>query len=323
VVEYGKPVTISEELFKKYKERPTKRDALQGLLEQVEDGMRSVIVTAPDYSELRLIHTVRRMYQHTGSTGISTQMRQDLARRMAVGYRQLLVKHNGVLPDELIQLQKKLRAYEKELDDCGLKDFQVNNLQIPYRKLVYSFVHGLIVLTLAFIPSMILNAPVGVLASRYAVKEAKVALEASRVKVKGFDVLMSKRIVFCLVAVPIVWITYALLLLLFSTLQAKTVLVLFLSMPVFSYLGITAVEAYMVDIRDLRPAFIRLLPSFRDKIGELPAMRAALQKEVREMVKKYGPEMGPVYYDKSSEWEATYRGRRSAPQSPTKSKKEA
>jgi glycerol-3-phosphate O-acyltransferase/dihydroxyacetone phosphate acyltransferase len=323
VVEFGKPVTISNDLLVKYKQKGSKREALSTLLEDVEDGMRSVIVTAPDYAELRLIHTIRRMYQHTGSQGITTQMRQDLARRFAVGYRALMTKYNGVLPEELVSLQMKLRAYERELDACGLKDYQVNNMEIPYRKLLYTFVHGLVVLSLAFIPSMFLNAPVGLLASRYAVKEAQAALEASRVKVKGLDVLMSKRIVFCLVAVPILWVTYALILLIFSTLQSKTVLVLFLSMPVFSYFGITAVEAYMVDIRDLWPAFIRLLPSFRKKANELPAMRAELQKELREIVKKYGPEMGPLYYDKSSGWEEHYKGSKSTPSSPPKDGKVA
>jgi hypothetical protein len=36
----------------------------------------------------------------------------------------------------------------------------------------------------------------------------------------------------------------------------------------------------MVDIKDLRPAFLRLLPAFKDETDRLPAIRAALQREV-------------------------------------------
>ena len=43
--------------------------------------MRSVIVAASDYSELKMIHTVRRLYQRP-SSGITTGDKQDLARRL-------------------------------------------------------------------------------------------------------------------------------------------------------------------------------------------------------------------------------------------------
>ena len=45
--------------------------------------MRSVIVAASDYSELKMIHTVRRLYQRPAS-GITTGDKQDLARRYVI-----------------------------------------------------------------------------------------------------------------------------------------------------------------------------------------------------------------------------------------------
>ena len=70
----------------------------------------------------------------------------------------------------------------------------------------------------------------------------------------------------------------------------------------FSYLGVMAVHAGMIDFKDLRPAFLRLLPPFRAQIALLPALRASLQKEIRTLVKKYGSELGPVYNGKMKEW---------------------
>jgi hypothetical protein len=35
----------------------------------------------------------------------------------------------------------------------------------------------------------------------------------------------------------------------------------------------------------------------------LPKQRAELQKELRAIVKKYGPELGSLYYDQDVQWE--------------------
>ena len=59
----------------------------------------------------------------------------------------------------------------------------------------------------------------------------------------------------------------------------------------------------VVDIKDLRPAFLRLLPSFRKETRSLPELRLTLKAEVKAMVKKYGPELGPLYFEQSKEWE--------------------
>ena len=54
----------------------------------------------------------------------------------------------------------------------------------------------------------------------------------------------------------------------------------------------------MLDLKDLMPAFLRLLPEFHNVFDQLPMKRHLLQAEVRAMVKKYGPAMGDLYYVK-------------------------
>ena len=306
VVEFGQPIYLDKKLIQLYRE--SKREAYHELLTSVRDGMRSVIVAASDYAELKLIHTARRLYQRP-SSGITTGDKQDLARRFNAAHRILLEREKdrcgeSKLPSDLLALQRRLEDYQDELTRWGLKDYQIGHLeQLSFSKMLYTFIHGGMVMTLATIPALILNAPVGFAASYWAFLEAKKDLKNSRVKLAARDVLLSKKIMFCLVGVPCLWVTYALLLLFFSPLMKRTVLFLFLSCPLFSYLGVMAVEAGMNDIKDLRPAFLRLLPSFKKETERLPAIRTALQKEVRAMAKKYGPELGPVYFGKASEWE--------------------
>ncbi len=306
VVEYGAPIHITKEIIDAY--HTSKRSAYQMLLREVEEGMRSVIVTASSYNELKLIHTVRRLFQRS-STDTPTKEKQHIARRLSVGYKLLKEKYGENLPVDLLALKDKLEDYQNRLDYWGLKDYQLQGsyLEVSYSKMLYSLFHGVIILSLASIPSLLLNMPVGAFAHYYAHKEAEKDLKASRVKVAARDVLLSKKIVFSLCAVPVLWVAYAVIAILFTKLPLQTILVLFVCFPVFSYLGVMAVEAGMADLKDLRPAFLRLMPAFREQAHELPKLRLALRKEVREMVQKYGPETGAVYLDTSDSWEQSLR----------------
>ena len=247
---------------------------------------------------------------------MSTKKKQDLARRFSVAHRVLKEKfsdHVGAgvgadqstkgsfvgFPEDIQLLAQKVEAYQEQLDHWGLRDYQLQHthLQLSYSKLWYLFLHGAVVLFLASFPSLILNAPVGIAANYFAYREAKKDLKASRVKLAARDVLLSKKVIFCLVAVPVLWVSYALLLFLFSPLETRTIVVLFLSCPFFSYIGVMGVQGVMLDLKDLRPAFLRLLPSFQQHAVSLPKERVQLQKEVRAMVKKYGPSLGRIYSD--------------------------
>ena len=162
-----------------------------------------------------------------------------------------------------------------------------------------------------------------ILHSWWAREEAKKDLARSRVKKFGRDVVLSKKIVYSIILVPALWITYALLLYFFSPLETRTIIVLLLCCPLFSYLGVMSVQAGrfycdicsiiflhnsfipvtgMVDLKDLRPVYYRLLPQFREVIKNLPQQRTDLQKELRNIVRKYGPGLGPLYFDEEVVW---------------------
>ena len=233
--------------------------------------MVGVLVIAPDYHELKLLHTARRLYQNP-TTVISTKQRQDLARRFAYGFAIIRSVHgtgpDKELPADIRAVQARLDAYQTTLDEWGLRDHQVRSLDDPFSAHLHTFLHALVVWVLASIPALILNAPVGVAAHFYAHKEAKKDLKNSRVKLHARDVLLSKKILFSLVAVPVLWIFYGAMLYFFTSLSGEAIAIFFLGCPFFSYLGVMAVEAGMVDLKDLRPAFLRLLPSFQTEVCE-------------------------------------------------------
>ena len=115
-------------------------------------------------------------------------------------------------------------------------------------------------------------------------------------KIEARDVRLSKMISVSIVMVPLLWISYAVLMLLLGFSTVETALYVFWC-PFFSYIAVIATEAGMVDLKDLRPHVLRLFVSSSAQ-RKLVDQRRALQKKVRELVKKYGPELGNLYTKK-------------------------
>ena len=163
-------------------------------------------------------------------------------------------------------------------------------------------VHLLFIFVLAALPSVLLNLPVGLASRIYSNRRRKVALAASKVKIKGYDVMLSERVLCSIVLVPTLWLTYGLMLFFGTSLDWPSLAVCFTCFPVFSYWSVKATESGMVDVKDLRPYVMRLIPSARKRLKALPATRKALQADLREIIKQIGPSLGEIYYGKDLDW---------------------
>lgn len=207
VVEYGRPFYVDSSTLEDFKAGGAKRHKVcNAFLEEVETSMRSVIVSAPDYDTLELIHTARRLYQRKKGP-MMTMEKQNLVRRFVEGYKRLLLMSDGNPPQEWLELQSRILAYRNELKDLGLKDYQVPALKeerldeaidhvdgdnvLRFLQLPYYIVHKLVLILVSAIPILFLNLPVAVLAGLYSESRRKKALANSKVKIKGFDVSSS------------------------------------------------------------------------------------------------------------------------------------
>lgn len=297
-VEFGTPITVDEALMKTYE--ADKREACNEFLHRVEDGMRSVIVTAPDYNIMQLVFVARRLFQRSG-VRLSARETQDLNRRFAEGYKIL-----SALPEaasDLDALGKQLDEYNRTLKKMGLKDHQVPFISWwTIHDVLGSALYGFLIFALASIPSFVLNAPVGFLARYVALGEQKKALEGSKVKVAARDVLLSKKIQFSMVAVPVLWCFYLLAAILFTDWYWSSIFLLLLSFPLFSFFGVRSVEAGIIEFKTIRPLFFRLLPEHKKTQDELPKKRVQLQHDVRAFVKKYRTPLGKLAEPVRVDW---------------------
>ncbi|KAL7540782.1 hypothetical protein ACHAXR_010382 [Thalassiosira sp. AJA248-18] len=321
-VEFGSPTYIEPSTLADYKRGGSdKRRVCNELLGRIENSMRSVIVSVPDYEKLQIIHAARRLYRQDASNE-TAENRQDMGRRFAEGYKRMLLQCQGEPPEEWLSLQSRILAYQKELNELGIRDYQVVGLDheeveigsetqghskgetVLHRMNVLGhIIHLLFIFVMATVPTVFLNLPVGLASRIYSNRRRKVALAASKVKIKGYDVMLSERVLCSILLVPSLWVVYGLILLFFTSLDGPSLAVCFTCFPLFSYWSIMATESGMVDIKDLRPYVMRMIPSARRRLAALPATRKALRKELRAVIRHIGPSLGDIYYEKELNWQ--------------------
>uniref|UniRef100_A0A7S2BZ48 Uncharacterized protein n=1 Tax=Haptolina brevifila TaxID=156173 RepID=A0A7S2BZ48_9EUKA len=174
---------------------------------------------------------------------------------------------------------------------------------------IFTIGHMFVMLSISTLPSLILNGPVGIAALMWAKAKQRASLKHSSVKLSAHDVLLSEKMKFAIVGVPLLWLSYAAVLLGFTTMQTEDVLTLLMVAPVASYLGVISAESGMIALRDLRPIFMRLLhkPSAIEALkAEQLSLRRCVQEEIENLVKT-DEVVRELYHQKgelcSADWE--------------------
>jgi len=303
----------------------TAQAATSALLTRIERSMRDVIVPAASYDELQTIHLARRLWLGPDRQNLLPSVKQDLDRRFAFGIKCLYgLNERGAVEAEgeggqshgggagagagagkrsggggggggvedarreveLSELKQRLRAYDRELRRLGLRDSQVPTLQrAPVSATLFTLGHMLFMLSIASLPSAILNAPVGLAAVLWSKWRQRKALASSCVKLSAYDVLLSEKMKIAIVGVPTLWAAYAALLLLATSMQPRDVLTLLMVAPVASYLGVISTESGMIALRDLGPMIARLVYS-RRRVEALKAEQLSLSRIIRGEIRR-------------------------------------
>ena len=97
--------------------------------------------------------------------------------------------------------------------------------------------------------------------------------------------LLSEKMRFAVVAVPLLWFLYALCLYLFTSLQLQDVLTLLMVAPMAAYVGVVSVESGMIALRDLRPMLARLVYD-ADRVAALKREQLELRNRVHEEIRR-------------------------------------
>ncbi|KAH3679639.1 hypothetical protein WICMUC_000871 [Wickerhamomyces mucosus] len=291
VIEFGHPITISKDLVAKYSNPETSKAAVGELLETIEQGLRAVTVTCPDYETLMCVQAARRLYTNEAQVPIPVVV--EMNRRLVKGYQ-----HFKDDP-EIIKSKEEILAYNKNLRNLDLPDHEVDKASVDYLKntliLIYRTLK-LVSLFLLALPGIILFTPVFIVGKWYSSKKQKIALAGSVVKIKANDVIATWKILIGMGLAPLLYIFYSIVGLVYyernygpSSLINK--LVVFASIYIFgatvTYSALILGDNGMDILKSIRPIYLSLVkPSV---LQDLKQQREQLKLKIIEIVNKFGP----------------------------------
>lgn len=291
VIEFGNPITISQNLVEQYKLGGTeKREACTRLLDTIYSSLKSVTVNATSYETLMVIQAARRLYKPAHRKLHISQV-VDLNRRFVIGY--------NLFKDEpkVKELQQKVLAYNQLVKYHGLRDHQVPRMSLKSPSILALLMYRILLLIiwglLAF-PGAILNLPVVIVAKVISAKKARKALQGSTVKIAGRDVLATWKILIGLVLLPTMYGIYTLSLffgLLQTDLALKWKFVLpaatWTLLPFISYASLRFGEIGMDIYKSLQPLYLTLVD--HQSTEQLRQNREKLSQDLTELINEYGP----------------------------------
>lgn len=291
LVEYGKPVEVSDELMELYEK--DKRAACSELLQMVEKRMKAVTVLAPDLQTLQAILIGRRIYQ-PDRVELTADKYLELNRRFTETYL-----HFKDEPRVQRVLEKTLE-YKEKLHIWGLHDYQVSALPPLSTGDRYILLLGRVIvlalLGMLALPGIILNLPVGIAARTLAHRHAKQALAASNVKVSGRDVISSYKILVAMVLWPLIHMFYAAVVVYMAGWKWG-IISWFVLFPLYAYSTVRIFEIGMDLWRANLPLFLSLLPGGDKYHKQLLVMREDIKNKLKTLAEELGPKM-PFWNDR-------------------------
>ncbi|KAI7852556.1 hypothetical protein BDC45DRAFT_443655 [Circinella umbellata] len=297
VISYGSPVTVEKKWVELYKQGGSaKREAIAALLEAGHEGLKSVTVNAPSYDTLMIIAAARRLYRPAYEHKLRLDQVVELNRRFLLGY-----KHFENDP-RLIELARKVQAYNNTLKYFGLRDHQVERTKTaPFDAVTLLLTRIIRLVSLACVgfPALLLNSPIILLVSIISQKKQKEALAGSNVKIAARDVLATWKVLVVAVFGPILYGFYSTILfgyLYMSQYQQGQMslsrvfgwsAVSYIAQPFLHYAGIRLLETGVDLYKSLSPL---LLATFNPgSAAHLRIMREKLSDDITTFVNENGP----------------------------------
>jgi glycerol-3-phosphate O-acyltransferase/dihydroxyacetone phosphate acyltransferase len=292
-VEYT--VTILEGKTRQHK-------ACDDLLADITAALKTVTVNAPDHRILKDVWTARALYKPSLQKLTASQT-TELTRKMLEAHRVAQsVDETGApqfpeMKAEMDRVTQRVREYQALLNDYGLRDWQVVHSENTKELLLQPFelfhrlvqqVVMLVIYTIFLMGPGVLAAPILLMARWKATTEAKKAVAGSEVKLEGKDVMATFKVMTWMVMGPLSVIFYSLVVSFWFDMNAGLMTMLLL--PPMGQQAIYASDHWRNLYRSLKPLYFALWKD-SSEVDDLITLRKDVQRDVRGMVKKFGPSL--------------------------------
>lgn len=320
VIEFGAPVKASREQIEAFKlGGESKRDAVGSLLATIQDALGSVTQQAQDRELLMLIRTTRRLYQPL-QMKLPLPLITEINRRLIKGYTRYKDR------PQVVQLEKEVKAYHRQLQTLGVRDHQVEwgNARLrPWWLVLGTLLYRigeLLILSIGTLPSVVLFWPVFLAARVISHRKQRKALANSVVKLEAKDVVGSWKILVAMGLAPALYIWYTLVVTLWLYyirqggyytsrvpwyMNARNFVPDYVPLWVFatsffplmvavSFAGLRIGEVGVDILQSLPPLFVALSPRSSAALADLRVQRQVLADHVTETINDFRLEIYPL-----------------------------
>mgnify|MGYP001067422900 CR=1 FL=1 len=297
VIEFGKPIEISQDLVRKYANPETNRESVKELLEIISTGLKAVTVTCEDYETLMVVQAARRLYAGNFALHLPLPLVVEMNRRLVLGYQ--TYKDNP----QICSLKQKIMTYNEQLKHLYLPDHFVEDCDESNKLRVVPIflfrIVKLIFFSILALPGTLLFSPVFICSKIISKQKAKEALANSTVKVQANDVVATWKILIGMGIAPIVysfWATLGTTYCYLNEILSDYKLIwlwlgLYMLGVLLTYSALITGEQGMDLFKSLRPLYLSITSG--SSVRELKAFRQELSQEITEVVNTLGPELFP------------------------------
>lgn len=275
LVRHGPPLAIDATWVARWQAEP--RGTARALTDEIDKALRALTIQADDWPTLRVLETVRRLYQ---PPGLSLEARLELSRRFAAGYARVR-EH-----PEIVKLFVRVAAFRARLDAIDLQERDLGHSWGAWDVLARFWRRtgpALLWLPLA-LPGLALHGPALLLA----------AWVGARVSPRP-DVLATTRLLVGVVGVLVTWAAAAFALAAQLGPQAALALP---ALPLSGWAALRVMQRY-ADGREVAVSLVGFW-RFRREVAALRRERRALEAAVvGAVVRHLPPDMQPLFLDAS------------------------
>lgn len=281
-VDYGEPFEISKDLVDEYA-RGDKRKAGDKLMAQILTALKAVTVQAPNHKTQELLYMLRRLY-------VTDDRKLTIDQKVAVtrGFASAFTKDKD--KPQVQSLLHRVAKYNNRLKQFKIHDRRVSlggaDIVEPLDALAMLSLRFFILLlyAVALVPGLILASPLLLLAEGVSQAKAKQAVQGSRVKLEGRDVLGTWKVLVGMIMTPTLHFIYTSgIAYLFGY---KHAVLYFFWMPFVSATSIIASESFIDVARSIGPLWMLIFD--RTAGAELRQSRIHLQRDVRHVAQELG-----------------------------------
>ena len=274
--------------------KASQHKACDALLADIKKGLEAVTVNAPDHETLKLVWTARSLYKPSRQK-LTPAQTVELTRTMLLAYQ--MAQEKPEMKPEIDRVKRRVQVYQDLLRDYGLRDWQMVHTTSQHPLDLLHRLTTRIAMLLCYtiflsIPGLMVL-PLILLARFVAARKAKQAVANSAVKLKGMDVMATFKVLTWIIVAPVFTILYAVMAGYFF--GANVGLITALVLPALGHQAIKAQDRWRDLGRSIKPLSLALYYHCRGDRGHIPpliALRREVQKEVRQLANRFGPELG-------------------------------